>query len=127
MFARPPFSAVRIIVVLIAAGCSAGLFAAAAAESAAPPARVQTPSWDFFEFVDLLPDNVSGLLPNIKPIGALRLYLRPRYGDLIRREQERGSEIEAVRRALVEGERSGQPQAFDCAAFTRRTRAQPGG
>lgn len=47
--------------------------------------------------------------------------------DLIRREQERGSEIDAVRRALVEGERSGKPQAFDFAAFTRRKRAQHGG
>jgi antitoxin ParD1/3/4 len=46
--------------------------------------------------------------------------------DLIRREQERAAEIKAVRRALVEGERSGEPQAFDFAAFTRRKRAQHG-
>ena len=47
--------------------------------------------------------------------------------DLIRREQERGAEIDAVRRALVEGERSGPPRSFDFAAFTRRKRAQHGG
>ena len=47
--------------------------------------------------------------------------------DLIRREQERGAEIEAVRQALVEGERSGKPKAFDFAAFTRRKRTQHGG
>jgi antitoxin ParD1/3/4 len=47
--------------------------------------------------------------------------------DLIRHEQERGAEIEAVRRALVADERSGKPQAFDFAAFTRRKRAQHGG
>lgn len=47
--------------------------------------------------------------------------------DLIRREQERNAENDAIREALVEGERSGKPQAFDFAAFTRRKRAQHGG
>jgi antitoxin ParD1/3/4 len=47
--------------------------------------------------------------------------------DLIRREQERSTEIEAIRQALVEGERSGEPQAFDFAALTARKRAQHGG
>ncbi|MGH8184670.1 MAG: type II toxin-antitoxin system ParD family antitoxin [Rhodanobacteraceae bacterium] len=47
--------------------------------------------------------------------------------DLIRREQERNAEIEAVRQALIEGERSGKPQPFDFAAFKRRKRAQHGG
>jgi antitoxin ParD1/3/4 len=40
--------------------------------------------------------------------------------DLIRREQERQTEIEALRRALIEGELSGTPQPFDFAAFSRR-------
>lgn len=44
--------------------------------------------------------------------------------DLIRREQERAVDLEAVRQALIAGERSGEPQAFDFAAFTRRKRAQ---
>jgi len=44
--------------------------------------------------------------------------------DLIRREQERSTELEAVRQALIEGERSGEPQAFDFAAFVRRKFAQ---
>jgi antitoxin ParD1/3/4 len=39
--------------------------------------------------------------------------------DLIRREQERGAEIEAVRAALIEGEKSGKPRRFDASAFTR--------
>jgi len=47
--------------------------------------------------------------------------------DLIRREQERTDEVEAVRRALIEGERSGEPQAFDFAAFVQRKRVQHGG
>lgn len=46
--------------------------------------------------------------------------------DLIRREQERSADIEAVRTALIEGERSGKPQVFDFPAFTRRKLAQHG-
>jgi len=40
--------------------------------------------------------------------------------DLIRREQERSAQIEAIRSALIEGEASGEPQAFDAAAFKQR-------
>lgn len=42
--------------------------------------------------------------------------------DLIRREQERTVEIEAIRQALIEGEESGEPRPFDVAAFKRRVR-----
>ena len=44
--------------------------------------------------------------------------------DLIRREQERTENVEAVRHALIEGERSGDPASFDFAAFTRRKLTQ---
>jgi antitoxin ParD1/3/4 len=40
--------------------------------------------------------------------------------DLIRREQERSVEIEAIRNALIEGESSGEPKSFDVAAFKQR-------
>ena len=40
--------------------------------------------------------------------------------DLIRREQERSTEIEAIRTALVEGENSGEPQPFNAGAFEQR-------
>ena len=40
--------------------------------------------------------------------------------DLIRREQERTAEIEAIRNALIEGEASGEPKRFDAAAFEQR-------
>jgi antitoxin ParD1/3/4 len=46
--------------------------------------------------------------------------------DLIRREQERSADIELIRQALVEGERSGEPQAFDFAAFLQQKRRQYG-
>ena len=46
--------------------------------------------------------------------------------DLIRREQERSSEIEAIRRALIEGENSGEPQPFDPEAFKRRMQQKYG-
>jgi antitoxin ParD1/3/4 len=40
--------------------------------------------------------------------------------DLIRREQERSAELEAVRAALIEGEASGEPLPFDASAFKQR-------
>lgn len=46
--------------------------------------------------------------------------------DLIRREQERSAEIDAIRSALVEGEVSGEPKAFDVASFKLRMRAAHG-
>ena len=46
--------------------------------------------------------------------------------DLIRREQERGSKIESIRQALLEGEQSGEPETFDFAAFKQRKAAEFG-
>jgi antitoxin ParD1/3/4 len=40
--------------------------------------------------------------------------------DLIRREQERSAQIESVRASLIEGESSGEPQAFNAAKFKKR-------
>jgi antitoxin ParD1/3/4 len=46
--------------------------------------------------------------------------------DLIRREQERGAELESIRNALIEGENSGEPQPFDFDAFRARKIAEHG-
>ncbi len=46
--------------------------------------------------------------------------------DLIRREQERSAEIDAIRAALIEGEASGEATSFDVAAFKRRMLATHG-
>ena len=46
--------------------------------------------------------------------------------DLIRREQERSTEIEAIRNALIDGEASGEPRRFDAVAFKQRMRANHG-
>jgi antitoxin ParD1/3/4 len=46
--------------------------------------------------------------------------------DLIRREQERAADIEALRTALIEGENSGTPQPFDVQAFKARMAAAHG-
>jgi antitoxin ParD1/3/4 len=46
--------------------------------------------------------------------------------DLIRREQERSAEVEAIRAALLEGEASGEPRPFNSEAFKRRMRATHG-
>ncbi|WP_288078509.1 type II toxin-antitoxin system ParD family antitoxin [Pseudomonas sp.] len=40
--------------------------------------------------------------------------------DLLRREQERSAEVEAIRAALMEGESSGEPRSFDADAFKQR-------
>ena len=40
--------------------------------------------------------------------------------DLIRREQERSAETEAIRAALLEGEASGEPKRVDIPAFKQR-------
>jgi antitoxin ParD1/3/4 len=46
--------------------------------------------------------------------------------DLIRREQERSAEVEALRAALIEGETSGEAKAFDAGAFKQKMRASHG-
>lgn len=46
--------------------------------------------------------------------------------DLIRREQERSVEIEAIRAALIEGVYSGEPMHFDVDAFKRKMLAAYG-
>lgn len=46
--------------------------------------------------------------------------------DLIRRDQERSAQLDALRAALITGEDSGDPIAFIPAAFKQRMRAQYG-
>lgn len=44
--------------------------------------------------------------------------------DLIRREQERSADTDAIRIALAEGEVSGEPHSFDVGAFKQRMLAK---
>ncbi|MHB1677580.1 MAG: type II toxin-antitoxin system ParD family antitoxin [Sulfuriferula sp.] len=46
--------------------------------------------------------------------------------DLIRREQERSAEIDAIRAALIECEASGDPRPFDGGAFKQTMLAAHG-
>jgi antitoxin ParD1/3/4 len=46
--------------------------------------------------------------------------------DLIRREQERSADTEAIRAALLEGEASGEPKRLDISAFKQRMLAGHG-
>lgn len=46
--------------------------------------------------------------------------------DLIRREQERSTELDVIRAALMEGETSGEPRPFDVSAFRQRMLAAHG-
>ena len=45
---------------------------------------------------------------------------------LIRREQERSAEVEAIRAALIDGEQSGEAKPFDLIAFKQRMRTEHG-
>ena len=44
--------------------------------------------------------------------------------DLIRRDQARNAEMEAVRAELIKGEASGEPHPFDAAGFKREMTAK---
>lgn len=44
--------------------------------------------------------------------------------DLIRRDQARNAETEAVRAELIRGEESGEPKPFDAARFKRKMTAK---
>lgn len=46
--------------------------------------------------------------------------------DLIRRDQALNAEFEAVRNALIAGEQSGAPRAFDAARFKKSMSAKHG-
>lgn len=46
--------------------------------------------------------------------------------DLIRREQERSAGLDAIRAALIEGERSGEPKPFDVDSFKQRMKRTHG-
>lgn len=45
---------------------------------------------------------------------------------LIRREQERSAEIDAIGAALIQGEQSGDAKPFDLSAFKQRMRSKHG-
>jgi antitoxin ParD1/3/4 len=44
--------------------------------------------------------------------------------DLIRREQERSAEVETIRLALIEGEKSGAAKPFDFDAFLKKMNSE---
>ena len=61
--------------------------AAAAEESAGPAKPAETTNgWNFSEFIDQLPEMLSDRLPGFDPTGAVRLYVRPHFGDFIHRD-----------------------------------------
>ena len=58
-----------------------------AAEPAPPPVPAAPASrWDLAEFIDGLPDLLTERLPGFDRTGALRLYVRPHFGDLVHRD-----------------------------------------
>ena len=55
---------------------------------AADPAPA-TSRWDLPEFIDRLPDLLAERLPGFDPAGAVRLYVRPHFGDFVHRDYVR--------------------------------------
>jgi hypothetical protein len=82
----PPFRLGLLVLTLL---CAAPLAPSHAAEStaaaAAKPAAASS-GWDIAEFIDGLPDFLAERLPSFDRTGALRLYVRPHFGDLIHRD-----------------------------------------
>lgn len=46
--------------------------------------------------------------------------------DLIRRDQAQNAEVDAIRKALIEGEASGEARAFDMESFKRTMASRHG-
>lgn len=64
-----------------------GLAAARALPAAEPAAQPPAAGrWDLADFIDGLPDLLAERLPGFDRTGALRLYVRPHFGDFIHRD-----------------------------------------
>lgn len=70
-----------------------GVALASTSLSAAAPAAAPTPAassvWNLPDFIDRLPDFLSERLPGLEPSGAVRLYVRPHFGDFLHRDYVR--------------------------------------
>jgi hypothetical protein len=80
-----PLIARRAALALLAAAVTPALHSAEPSPATASKAPNGTASWDLAEFVDRLPDLFPERLPGFEPLGALRLYVRPHFGDFLHR------------------------------------------
>ncbi len=81
---RYPSRLRRLLIPLLWAAPLASL--SAAESSAAAKAGNPAAGWDIAEFIDGLPDLLPERLPDFDRTGMLRLYVRPHFGDLFRRD-----------------------------------------
>lgn len=79
-------------------GATFGAMLVAALEPASAPASVVTlapvtssasSAWNLPDFIDRLPDFLADRLPGLEPSGAVRLYVRPHFGDFLHRDYVR--------------------------------------
>jgi hypothetical protein len=77
----------RAALALMAAAWSLPLAGAAAPATSIQPAP--SPGWNLPDFIDRLPDFLSERLPSLEPSGAVRLYVRPHFGDFLHRDYVR--------------------------------------
>jgi len=57
--------------------------------SSAAPTSPSSSLWNLPEFIERLPDFLSERLPDYESTGALRLYIRPHFGDFVHRDYVR--------------------------------------
>jgi hypothetical protein len=65
------------------------MFAADPPPTTLPAVTATTSSWNLPDFIDRLPDFLADRLPGFEPTGALRVYVRPHFGDFIHRDYVR--------------------------------------
>lgn len=85
----PPSHPLRSLLRICAVACCLPACAIAAVAADAAPAVASSTArsaWDLTEFIDGLPDLLAERLPGFDRSGALRLYVRPHFGDVIHRD-----------------------------------------
>jgi hypothetical protein len=81
----PPIARRAALALLVAAAATA-LRADEPAPTTVTKAANGSAPWDLAEFVDRLPDLFSERLPGFEPMGAMRIYVRPHFGDFLHRD-----------------------------------------
>jgi hypothetical protein len=72
---------------LLGVALVSSLTAAESPPATTPPASSSV--WNLPDFIDRLPDFLSERLPSLEPSGAVRLYVRPHFGDFLHRDYVR--------------------------------------
>lgn len=99
----------RYATLVLCAGAAATALSAAEATGGAKAGESSGTSgkWDIAEFIDGLPDILAERLPGFDPSGAVRLYVRPHFGDFFHRDYLRvpfGAKVKVTENIESNGE-----------------------